>query len=161
MSAKASKGKTPGAVKRTTRQFDIGDGLHIVKFRSTKDVVILRDEPGRTFEHLPTMSIEEAEDTIHRTDGLQENDRDEVLSRLAEMKKRKRIEDWSIGREQLREMIDQFGDEKASEIVYHAVRYFDAANIGAPVPRMENAAEDEALRRLIREQYKTESEVAR
>lgn len=120
----------------------------------------MSDAPGRTFANLPTMTIENAKAVVRQMTGLPDDLRAEVLSRLAKMKKRRWIDGWSISRDQLRELIAQFGDETAEKIVYHAVRYFNARSVGAALPHMGDPKADEMLQRLIVSQY-TESEVER
>jgi len=111
------------------------------------------------------MTIKEADAAVRRAGAIHEDLRANLLRRIAIIRKRKRNEEWSISRDQLRELIDQFGIEKAGLIVYHSMQYFAAilTEVGAPVPHMERVDEDEdeALQRLIRQQYEDESEVAR
>ena len=49
------------APRRTTRQFDLGDGRRLVDMRRTNGgVEIIHEGPGVCFDHLPTMGRDDA-----------------------------------------------------------------------------------------------------
>lgn len=51
----------PTAPRRTTRQFDLGDGRRLVDMRTTSGgVEIIPEAPGVNFDGLPTMTRDEA-----------------------------------------------------------------------------------------------------
>ena len=51
----------PTAPRRTTRQFDLGDGRHLVAMRrSNNGVEIIHEGPGVRFDRLPTMGRDDA-----------------------------------------------------------------------------------------------------
>ena len=48
-------------LRRTTRQFDLGDGRHLVDMRTTSgEVEIIPEAPGVNFDGLPTMGRDDA-----------------------------------------------------------------------------------------------------
>lgn len=52
---------TPTAPRRTTRQFDLGNGRRLVDMRTTSGgVEIIQEAPGVNFGGLPTMTRDEA-----------------------------------------------------------------------------------------------------
>ena len=59
--ATAADPETPAPCRRTTRQFDLGDGRRLVDMRRTNGgVEIIHEGPGVCFDRLPTMGRDDA-----------------------------------------------------------------------------------------------------
>ena len=75
----------PTAPRRTTRQFDLGDGRRLVDMRTTSGgVEIIHEGPGVRFDRLPTMGRDDAIRAALDFDGMSDKDKLALVRQIVE-----------------------------------------------------------------------------